>query len=158
MTCAEIARMIGQAEIAGAGHLAGILQPVMRGELTAFAPMRDTVQLPFYRLSKHRRPIVGIVGDDDYMPAGPDTWACAAKLRAWASFAIVHGTSAQRQHYDMAASMTMQVSRLLLIETTSEAEQLWAAFLSERTPALPFMGLLPPDGVHPVMPSKGELH
>lgn len=32
-TRGEIARMIAQAETAGAGHLAGILAPAMRGEL-----------------------------------------------------------------------------------------------------------------------------
>ena len=40
MTRAEVARVIGQAEVAGAKHLAGILQPVTRGAPTVFAPMQ----------------------------------------------------------------------------------------------------------------------
>lgn len=150
--------MIAEAEVAGCGHLAGILGPTMRGEMNTVAPMRDTVMPPLYRLGKQGRPIVVLVGDDDYRPAGPRTWACAAKLRTWAAFAIVHGTGAQRAHYDMAAEMAKRVRRLLLIETTSEAAQEWAAFLRERTPELPFMGILPPDGVHPVTPDRGGLH
>lgn len=155
---AEIARMIARAEQAGAGFLAGLLRPVMACEMNLIVPMRDTVQPPFYRIGKQGRPIVVLVGDDDYRPAGPHTWMCAAKLRAWASFAIVHGTGAEAWHYHMAAAAARDVGRLLLIETTSAAAQDWAGFLRERTPALPFMGLLPPDGSHPVMPAKGDVH
>lgn len=155
---AEIARMIAQAELAGAGFLAGLLRPVMAGELSLIVPMRDAVQPPFYRMAKKRRPIVTLVGDDDYATTGPGGWACADKLRAWAAFAIVHGTGAQLEHYDMAAAAARDVGRLLLIETTSTAAQEWAGFLQERTPALPFMGILPPSGTHPVMPAKGDVH
>lgn len=158
MTRAEIARMIGQAETAGVGHLSGLLLPVMRSELNVVVPSRDMVAPPLYRMGKKGRPVVALLGDDDYRPAGPGAWACAARLRSWAAFAIVHGTGAQRQHYDMAADKAKQVRRLLLIETTSAAAQDWAAFLSERVPPLPFMGLLPPDGVHPVRMGKEGLH
>lgn len=73
--------------------------------------------------------------------------------------AIVHGTGGQPWHYDAAANTAMQVRRLLFIETSSDGAQLWAAFLKERTPALPFKGLVPPaPGSHPVMPAKGGLH
>lgn len=109
-------------------------------------------------MGKRGRPVVCVVGDDDYAPAGPRTWGCAAKLRAWASFAIVHGTGAQLQHYHAAAALAAGTGRLLLIETTSAAAQDWAGFLRGRTPALPFMGILPPDGAHPVIPHKGEVH
>lgn len=154
----EIARVIGQAELAGAGFYVPLLRRVMAGEVNVCWPQRDTVQPPFYRLSKSGRPLVVIVGDDDYKPAGPDTWACSAKLRAWASFAVVHGTGGKPEHYAMAAEMTVQVRRLLLIETTSAAAQDWAAFLHERSPNLPFMGVLPPNGAHPVMPPRSGLH
>jgi len=155
---ADIARAIGQAELAGAGFYVPLLRRVMQGEVNACWPQRDTVQPPFYRLSKSGRPLVVIVGDDDYKPAGPGTWACADKLRAWAAFAVLHGTGGKPEHYAMAAEMAMQVRRLLLIETTSAAAQDWAAFLHERSPKLPFMGVLPPDGLHPVMPTRGSLH
>ena len=158
MKPAEIARMIGQAELGGAGHYTPLLQRVMAGEMNACFPMRDTAMPPLYRLGKQGRPIVVIVGDDDYATTGPDGWACADKLRAWASFAIVHGTGAQRQHYEMAAVMATDVRRLLFIETSSAGAQQWAGFLRERTPELRFMGLLPSDGPHPVMPAKGDLH
>lgn len=154
----DIARMIGQAELAGAGFYTPLLRRVMQGELNACAPMRHTAMPPLYRLGKKGRPLVVIIGDDDYRPAGPDTWACADKLRAWASFAVVHGTGGRPEHYAMAAEMAMQVRRLLLIETTSAAAQDWAGFLRERTPILPFMGVLPPVGAHPVVPARGDLH
>lgn len=158
MSRAEIARVIGQAELTGAGFYVPLLRRAMQGEVNVCWPQRDTVQPPFYRLSKSGRPLITVVGDDDYKLAGPGAWTCADKLRAWASFAIVHGTGGRPEHYSMAAEMAVQVRRLLLIETTSAAAQVWAAFLHERSPKLPFMGVLPPDGVHPVMPSKGEVH
>ena len=99
-----------------------------------------------------------IVGDDDYQPAGPSAWACAAKLRSWARFAIVHGAGAERRHYADAATMTVQVRRMLFIETSSAGAQAWAAFLAERTPLLPMMGILSTDGPHPVLPSKESVH
>ena len=150
--------MIGQAEQAGASHYTPPLRRVMAGEVNACLPMRDTVMPPLWRLGRQGRPLVVLLGDDDYAPAGPDTWACAAKVREWAALAIVHGTGAQPQHYEAAVAMAMQARRLLFIETTSVAAQIWAGFLKKRCPALPFMGLLPPDGAHPVMPSKGQVH
>ena len=158
MTPADVARMIGQAETAGVGYYTEWLRPVARGELNVMAPMRDTPQPPFYRLGKQGRPVIALVGDDDYQPAGPATWASAARLRAWAAFAIVHGAGAKREHYEMAAVMAKQVRRLLFVETTSEAAQEWAGFLSERTPKLPFMGVLPNDGPHPIAVPKGAVH
>lgn len=158
-TPAEFARLIALSESMGDGYMTELLRPASRGDLTLMLPSRGTVQPPFYRLAKKRRPIVALVGDDDYQTTGPDGWACADKLRAWAGFAVVHGTGAQRHHYAMAAAMAAEVGRLLLIETSSDGAQQWAAFLHERIPALQFMGVLPPaPGSHPVMPSKGELH
>ena len=144
--------------MAGAGHYTPLLQAVMRAELNVCVPMRDTRMPPLWRLGKSGRPLVVLLGGDDYRPDGPDTWACASKVREWASYAIVHGTGGQPWHYQAAADAAMDVGRLLLIETTSAAAQLWAGFLRERTPPLPFMGLLPPDGTHPVMPGKGAVH
>jgi len=156
---ADIAAMIGQAEQAGTGFYVLLLRRVMQGELNACFPMRDTTMPPLYRLGKKGRPVVCLLGDDDYATTGPAGWACADKVRAWAAGAIVHGTGGQPWHYDSAADAAMQVRRLLFIETSSSGAQLWAAFLKERTPPLPFMGLLPPaPGSHPVMPAKGELH
>jgi len=154
----DIARMIAQAELAGAGFYTPMLQRVMRGKLNVCWPQRDTAMPPLWRLGKKDRPVVCILGDDDYATTGPAGWACAGRVRAWAAGAIVHGTGGQPWHYDGAANTAMQVRRLVFIETSSDAAQLWAAFLRERTPALPFMGLLPPDGAHPVMPAKGGLH
>ena len=158
MSRAEIARVIGQAELSGAGFYVPLLRRVMQGEVNACWPMRDTLMPPLYRLGKSGRPLIVVVGDDDYRPAGPDTWACASKLRAWAAFAIVHGTGGKPEHYALAVEMAVQVRRLVLIETTSAAAQDWAGFLREHSPALSFMGVLPPDGVHPVMPDKGQVH
>ena len=154
----DVARMIAMGEAQGHGHMAELLRPVMRGELNLILPLRDTLMPPLRRMEKRGRPVAVLVGDDDYVTTGPAGWACAMKLREWAHFAVVHGTGARPEHYAMAACMTVQVRRLLFIETSSAGAQLWAGFLRERIPELPFMGFLPPDGAHPVMPSKGVVH
>jgi len=157
-TPADFARLIAVSEQMGDGYMTELVRPASRGDLNLMVLSRGTVQPPFYRLAKKCRPIVALVGDDDYQTTGPDGWTCADKLRTWAAFAVVHGTGAKREHYAMAAAMVAKVGRLLLIETSSEGAQQWAGFLRERTPPLMFMGLLPPEGAHPVMPAKGELH
>lgn len=151
----DISRLIAHTASLGLGHLAELLRPVMAGEINLTTPTRETRMPPLHRLRK--RPLCVLVGDDDYLPAGPATWACAAKLRAWAAFAIVHGAGARPEHYAMAAELTVMKRRLLLIETTSLAAQHWAGFLRERD-GLMFMGVLPTDGLHPITPPKGALH
>ncbi len=88
---ADVARLLWHAETAGAGHLAGILGPVIRGELDLIAPTRNTLALPFKRVGRRGRPVVVIL---DHCPAEPGTWACAARIWTWAAFAIVHDTGA----------------------------------------------------------------
>ena len=157
-TPAEFARLIAMSDSMDGGCMTNLLRPASRGELNLMLPSRGTVQPPFYRLGKRGRPIVVVVGDDDYQTTGPEGWACADKLRAWAAFAVIHGTGGQPHHYAMAAVIAADVQRLLFIETSSAGAQLWAGFLAERAPPLTFMGLLPPDGAHPVMPAREGLH
>lgn len=151
----QIARLIEHSCALGNEHMVELLRPVMQGQINLSVPTRETRMPPLHRLGK--RPLCVLLGDDDYQPAGPSTWACAEKLRSWAGFAIVHGAGAKPAHYAMAAQLTLTTGRLLLIETTSEAAQDWAGFLRERRD-LKFMGILPSDGPHPVMPAKGAVH
>ena len=154
---AEIAKMIEHSQTMGCGYLVHVLRPVMAGSINMIMPLRDTVMPPLYRMQKLGKPVLVLCGDDDYRQAGPSGWACAAKLRSWATFAIVHGAGAEDRHYQAAADLTGLHKRLLMIETTSDAAQLWAGFLKQRAD-LPFMGILPSDGPHPVMPPLGDLH
>lgn len=94
-TRADFARAIAHGEAVGCPHMAELLRPAMRGELNLVVPMRDTRMPPLHRMERHGRPVVVIVGDDDYASTGPAGWACAAKLRSWARFAIVHGSGAE---------------------------------------------------------------
>lgn len=147
------ARLIVQVEAAGAGHMTGLLRPAARGDINVgFVPRGGTP--PLRRLERAGRPVVVVLGDDDYQSTGPDGWACAVKLRRWASYAIVNGGAGDRDHYAMAAVMARRVRRLLFVETSSAAAQEWAGFLKARTPALPFLGILPTVGPHPILPPR----
>ena len=154
---AEIAKMIERSQVMGCGYLVHLLRPALAGTMNMIMPLRDTVMPPLYRMEKLGKPVLVLCGDDDYRPAGPDSWECAAKLRSWATFAIVHGAGAEDHQYQAAAALTGLHRRLLFIETTSEAAQLWAGFLRQRA-ELPFMGILPSDGPHPVRAPKEQVH
>jgi len=153
---AGMAQLIAKAEVAGYGHLIELLRSAMRGEGNLCVPSRDTAMPPLWRLGK-KRPLICLVGDDDYLEGGPSTWACAEKLRSWAAFAIIHGSGAECWQYAMAASVAREAKRLLFVETSSAAAQDWAEFLRQRAD-LKFWGILPKTGPHPVMPARGDVN
>lgn len=157
-TKAEIANLIAQAEAAGFGHVTELLRPAMRGTLNVVAPARHTRMPPLHRIGKLGLPVVALIGDDDYAPAGPAGWACAAKLRTWARYAVVHGAAADARTYAMAAAVATIHRRVLFIETTSDAAPTWATFLRESAPDLPLLGILPGEGAHPIPLNRGALH
>ena len=156
-TPGDIARLIALVTAEGCGHLAPLLRHVQHGAMNLIVPCRATIMPPLHRMGRKGKPLAVMLPDDDYAPAGPATWACAAKVRSWAAFAIVHGTGAQPWHYAMAADLAMLHGRLLLVETTSDAAHEWAGFLRERAD-LRFVGLLPTVGTHPVLQPVGTVH
>jgi len=155
---ADFARLISLAQTSGHGHLVELLRPAMRGQLNVSLPRRDTRMPPLHTMGKRGRPVLVLLGDDDYQPTGPKGWACSDKLRSWARFALVHAAGAEPAHYARAASLAIECGRLLLIETASSAADDWALFLSARSPAIPLLGILPTGGQHPIRPDAGAVH
>lgn len=68
---------------------------------------------------------VVVVGDDDYATTGPSGWRQAASLLRWARVIILHGASAEPDHYAMAADGAMARRRALLVETSSAHLGAW---------------------------------
>jgi hypothetical protein len=114
----------------------------------AAAPMKALEQSP--------RPVLVVVGDDDYASTGPSGWASWQRLSYWARVAMVHATGADVPSYHLAIAMAVLHRRMILIETDSAHAHDWGVVLQRRN--IPAIGLLPPNGVHPVVPDRAMAH
>ena len=117
--------------------------------------LTDRLSRPnIYALGKEKRPSLIMVGDDEGRTTGPMGWVATAQLMQWAKGALVHATGGDQQSYMLAVTMAEQFSRLLLVETSSDAAEAWVTGL--RKVGVFTIVLLPTgDGVHPV-PSEQE--
>jgi hypothetical protein len=108
------------------------------------APLRIMEQSP--------RPVVLVLGDDDYASTGPTGWAAWQRVSYWARAATVHATGADVASYQMAIGMALLRPRFLLVQTDSAHAHEWAEALHRRR--IPALGLLPLEGIHPVPPPR----
>jgi hypothetical protein len=100
-------------------------------------------------LKRSPRPVLVLVGDDDYATTGPAGWSATAMLLRWATSAVVHGTGGDIATYRMAADIAAANGRFLLIETSSAHVSTWRAAL--QAAGVPHLSLVPPSGgCHPL--------
>ena len=149
----DVARLIGVYQSLGLAHRVPLLRAAMHGRI-AFVAVERGGEPPLRHLKKLRSPAVVLIGDDDYLSTGPDGWPGAVKLRRWARGAMVHGAGGKTEHYALAVGMALERERLLFIETSSVHARGWGEFLLAGSPPVPFVGMLPHDGAHPVMPAR----
>lgn len=142
--CADV-DLVGRVEL---------LRAVRRGEIGIVEPARDAV-VPLRVLERSLRPLIAIIGDDDYCSTGPAAWPATRRLFRWARGAMVHATGADAASYRLAIGMALHCRRFLLIETDTAHMREWGEVLLARR--LPFVGLRPPAGSHPVMPPRGAM-
>jgi len=109
---------------------------------------------PARRIASITRPIVVLVGDDP--PPGHDAalgplgWRCAARLRRWCNWAMVHGAGGEHGHYSAAAQAAEMVGRVALVETSSHKANAWRDFIACPNTLL----IVPRDGLpHPTVPA-----
>ena len=107
---------------------------------------------PMRAMEQSQRPVVLLFGDDDYASTGPSGWAAWQRVSYWARAAMVHATGADVASYQMAIGMALLQPRFLLVETDSAHAHEWGEALHRRR--IPALGLVPPDGVHPVTPPR----
>lgn len=149
----QLDRMVAGLVTAGFSHRAELLRAVRRGSICLIEPRRDAVAS--MRLLKNAsRPVLVLLGDDDYETTGPDGWATLPNLLRWARGAMVHGTGATIESYQTAIGMTLVHRRFVLVETSSDRVHEWGErFISRR---IPVVGLLPTDGAHPLPREVGQ--
>lgn len=139
---------------------AGVPQAVLFAAAAAgkialvYVPAPDS-PWPVQTVRRLTRPAVMLLaGDPGYGETsfGPGRWRCAAKAKAWAASAIVHGGAGERAHYVSALAMAELMGRVVMIETTSALVDAWGVFLAP----LPRIGFRPAKGIHPIKP--GVVH
>jgi hypothetical protein len=101
------------------------------------------------------RPLIAVIGDDDYASTGPCGWAATRRLLYWARGGMIHATGADVPSYRTAIGMALVTWRFLLVETDSAHMDEWGGAL--RKHGVPFLGLRPPKGSHPVAPDRSTL-
>lgn len=151
----QIDRLIVHASALGLPGRVELLRAVRGGAINLLEIGRQSAA-PVRTLERSLRPVVMVLGDDDYASTGPSGWAAWQRLSYWARTAMVHATGADAASYRLAIGMALAHRRFLLIETDSAHAHDWGAALHKRN--IPAIGLVPPDGAHPVMPPRGGMH
>jgi hypothetical protein len=149
----QIDRLIAQASTLNLPGRVQLLRAV-RGGAINLVEIERTAPAPMRVIERSPRPVMVVLGDDDYAATGPAGWAAWQRLSYWARSALVHATGADVPTYRMAIGLAVVTRRFLLIETDSAHAHDWGAVLHRRS--IPAVGLLPPGRVHPlpVDPSK----
>jgi len=112
--------------------------------------------IPKRMVENARRPLIFLIGDDDYAGTGPDGWASARRMRQWGRRAIVHAAEGKPEHYALAVTGALACGRLVLVECSTAHERAWGAFLA---PYMPVLDISAPAGLpHPIAPRRGETH
>jgi hypothetical protein len=150
----QIDRLIAACASLGLVGRVELLRSVRAGKIALVEPDRDAV-VPLRLLERATRPLVALVGDDDYASTGPTAWPATRRLFRWARGAMIHATGADVPSYQMAIGMALLARRFLLVETdTAHAREWGEALLARR---IPFITLRPPEGVHPVAPPRSAM-
>jgi hypothetical protein len=95
------------------------------------------------------RPIVLLLGDDDYSSTGPLGWRAARGSLSWARAVFIHGAGADPEHYRGAVGGAILHRRLLLVETDAAHIAAWTKAAGSK----PKLTIVPQSGVHPT-PSR----
>jgi hypothetical protein len=145
----ELDRLIVHCSLMGLKGRVELLRAVRAREIALLETMRDGI-ISCRMLERLTRPVMVLLGDDDYASTGPTGWAAARRLLYWASAAIVHASSANAETYRAAIALVVGHRRLLLVETDSAHVDEWSAAVLKRR--IPLLRILPIDGVHPAAP------
>lgn len=149
---ADMDRLAAQAVALDAGHTAELILAARRGQI-ALTVVLPSTPAPMKFLRRSMLPTIAVISDDPGDAGlGPSAFLATRRLVEWAAFAIVHGAAGTVADYRNFVTMAGRHRRLLLIECTSARADEWAAVLVRRKPRpLPFMGIIPTAGPHPIM-------
>jgi hypothetical protein len=147
-------KMIAAAGTLGAAHYQIPLRASREGRINLAIASRGG-DISIGQLKRSPRPILVVIGDDDYASTGPVGWPIARKLFRWARHVVIHATGADDTSYRLAVEMAVTVRRLVLVETSSDCAGAWAAAC--RQAHIPALALMPANGQHPLPLSREQV-
>jgi hypothetical protein len=151
----QIDRLIARASMLNLPGRVELLRAVRDGAINLIEIERKA-EAPMRAMERSTRPVVILIGDDDYRSTGPTGWAAWRRLGYWSNGAMVHATGGDAKSYRLAIGLALMEPRFLLIETDSAHAHDWGAALQKRR--IPCIGLVPPSGAHPVMPARESVN
>lgn len=150
----QINDLIVRAEAMDAPGRAELLRGVRDAGINTIFVDRFAV-VPMKALRQTLRPLLVVVGDDDFASTGPAAWPSWNRLKTWARGALLHAAAGDVGSYRLAIAGTLARRKLVLIETSSQYARDWA--LALRQANIPTVAVLPRGGEHPVLPAKKDL-
>ena len=151
---AQLSDAINPARHMGSCVYVPILEAVRAGRVARVFVTRRDGMASNRTLKTIQRAVLVIVGDDDYSSTGPAGWPTAAPLMRWTRAVMAHGAGAEPDHYRAAVASTEAHGRFVLVETSSEHVPAWMACAADRVA----VAIVPRNGPHPVLPSRGPMH
>ncbi len=151
---ADLDRLIAQVS-QNAPHYVPLLRGVRAGLIATVQPDR-AAEISTTRLKSLGRPVLVVLGDDDYQAGGPDEWKCAERVFGWSRQIIIHGAAARAVDYCYLPPVAMIVRRLVLVECASRHVDDWHAAATRWGRRAAIQRVIPPAGVqHPAPMAKG---
>ena len=145
LSSAEIGRLVHVT-----AHLGAWAMPVveaLKSGIIAVQFLHRDERAPLGDMRRSPLPLLAWIGDDDETPTGPDGWRPALAAIHWARNAMLHAAGGEAVHYSSAVLGTLATGRLLLVETSTNHVQGWAAALGQT----PTLVIVPREGKpHPV--------
>jgi hypothetical protein len=118
----QLAQAIVVASHLGLAGRVELLRSVRAGEV-ALIEIDRTAEAPLGELNRvTTRPIVCLIGDDDYCSSGPSGWKAWPRLGdCWAKYGMIHAAGGDAATYRLAIDLAVLYRKFLLIETGSRA-------------------------------------
>ncbi len=145
---ADLDRLIAQVS-QNAPHYVPLVRAVRAGLIALVQPDRAAA-VSTTRLKSLGRPVLVVLGDDDYEAGGPDGWRCAERVLGWSRQVLIHGAGARAIDYAFLPPVAMLLHRLVLIECASRQVDAWHTAAVRWARRADVQRVIPPDGIqHP---------
>jgi hypothetical protein len=154
MKRSDLARASVAVEQAGQPGLAELIRAASHGVIALMMVSDRTVSVSKRELTGCNKPIVTVIGDDDYASTGPSGWLCAKRVAQHTACAVIHASGATADTYAQAWMGARLTGSCALIETNTEHAREWAQLWRGKSVLL----VWPRGGVHPVTPARELVH
>jgi hypothetical protein len=148
---AAAARTIATYHYTGHHHRIPLVRAATAGKIALLdfgrGASRRAAKLALAQVRRAGLPIVLIIADDEYGPAGPSAWPVADLLLKEAKLAVIHGGGGLIEQYEDFVVIAQKHGVLLVVETSTVAIKPWVEFAQSFSCDIliiaPFMGMHP---------------